>query len=149
MRVLLVPASQNPTYQTLNSYPTAQIQKVQLLPSLLSQNPPGCTVEDYEDYVDYGNYGEQTEAEDHTHMYDFNQLDLNKNDHDYDNLSLPSQTHTSKLSNSPTVNAIPTRTIKKFTFLNKGKQSVLAIDSGYFGLRSSQIGTQNYPIGGN
>ena len=140
MRILLVNQNQHQQQQL------PRIQEVQLNPSLLDQSQPGQSETGQEE-----EYQEDSHSsyDDYSEFYDdCNQLYLNKDGYYYSDNLLPSAT---TKDTSPMVNAIPTRSIQKFSFLNGGTQVTLAIDSGCEGscmteVEANRLGLKIIPL---
>ena len=129
MRILLV--NQTPTN---NQTQLPRIQEIQLQPSLLDQSQPGQPeAAQEEEYYDDSPQNYDSELYD-----DYTQSLANKDYYYYLDSSLFPSTHhdsdttpdTTTTTLNPTVSVIPTRSIQKFSFLNKGSQAQLSLDSG-------------------
>ena len=106
MRVFLVPAGAPVPQEFLPQLP--RIQEISLTPELLQQTAEQLTYTEEESHLP------STDPQNDVNHY-------NKDFEYYYRLNFPSGVD---------INLIPTRPIQKFTFLHRGKQAVLAIDSG-------------------
>ena len=114
MRVIVLP----PDHQ----HNSPRIQEIQLQSDLFHQSQPGT----------YGGAEEEEAANDQElgdeeYYSDFITPYSNKYPQYYTDLSIQK---VSSSEQNPTIRLVPTRTIQKFTFLCKGQQTILPIDSG-------------------
>ena len=152
MRILLVNQP-----QTGNQNQLPRIQEVQLQPSLLDQSQPvqseAAPEEEYQDDSYYA-YDDNTEFyDDYTNKDYYYYSDNSFSSHsDLDTTDTQTDTPPNTISNSnPTISVIPTRSIQKFSFLNKGSQATLSIDSGCEGCcmteaEAIRLGIQIIPL---
>ena len=138
MRVLLVPAA---------GAGPVQVQEIQLNEALLQQVGLGqgnggeyqeASITDYQD----PSTGDQTD--------DFTD---NKYYESYPAIPDDDETDETDEPSPPNISLIPTRLIQKFTFLHKGLQTVLAVDSGAEGdciteEEASRLGIKVLPLDG-